>query len=107
MTDFMASNILNTNIYNGQKQYWENVKKNYDAQVLNLQAQATDLGSYMQNLQATNPYSPDLQNLQYMASNIAYTQKQLQLWSENAQQHIDIAQQAAQRLGGGGGRGGW
>ena len=50
MTDFIASNILNTNIYNGQKQYWENVKKNYDAQVLNLQAQATDLGSYMQNL---------------------------------------------------------
>lgn len=106
MTDFIASNILNTNIYNGQKQYWENVKKNYDAQVLNLQVQATDLGSYMQNLQATNPYSPDLQNLQYMASNIAYTQKHLQLLSENAQQHIEIAQQAAQRLGGGG-RGGW
>ena len=93
MTDFIASNILNTNIYNGQKQYWENVKKNYDAQVLNLQAQATDLGSYMQNLQATNPYSPDLQNLQYMASNIAYTQKHLQLLSENAQQHIEIAQE--------------
>ncbi len=106
MAELSATNILNQNIYNGQKQYWEMVKKNYDAQLLSLQSQATDLGTYIQNLQASNPYSSDLQRLQMMANNIAITQQQLQPLVENAQQHIEIAQQAAQRLGGGG-RGGW
>ena len=54
----------------------------------------------------SNPYSPDLQRLQMMANNIAITQQQLQPLVENAQQHIEIAQQAAQRLGGSRG-GGW
>lgn len=106
MAELTATSILNQNIYNGQKQYWEMVKKNYEAQSLSLQAQAADLGTYIQNLQASNPYSPDLPRLQAMANNIAITQQQLQPMIDNAQQHIDIAQQAAQRLGGGG-RGGW
>lgn len=107
MSELSATNILNQNIYNGQKQYWEMVKKNYDDQLTILASQANDLGTYIQNLQASNPYSPDLQRLQMMANNIANTEKQLKPLVENAQKHIEIAQQAAQRLGGGGSRGGW
>ncbi len=106
MSDFMATDILNKNIYKGQEQYWTMVKKNYDAQLLSLQSQATDLGTYIQNLSASNPYSPDLQRLQMMANNIAITQQQLQPLVDNAQEHINIAQQAAQRLAGNS-RGGW
>ncbi len=106
MSELSATNILNQNIYNGQKQYWEMVKKNYDDQLTILASQANDLGTYIQNLQASNPYSPDLQRLQMMANNIANTEKQLKPLVENAQKHIEIAQQAAQRLGGGN-RGGW
>ena len=107
MSELSATNILNQNIYNGQKQYWEMVKKNYDDQLTILASQANDLGTYIQNLQASNPYSPDLQRLQMMANNLANTEKQLKPLVENAQKHIEIAQQAAQRLGGGGSRGGW
>ena len=103
MSEFTATDILNKNIYRGQEQYWTMVKKNYDAQLLSLQSQATDLGTYIQNLSASNPYSPDLQRLQMMANNIAITQQQLQPLVDNAQEHINIAQQAAQRLANHGG----
>ena len=103
MSEFTATDILYKNIYRGQEQYWTMVKKNYDAQLLSLQSQATDLGTYIQNLSASNPYSPDLQRLQMMANNIAITQQQLQPLVDNAQEHINIAQQAAQRLANHGG----
>lgn len=105
MAELSATNILNQNIYNGQIQYWKMVKENYQVQSDSLLHQAEDLGTYIQNLQASNPYSPDLQRLQMMANNIAITQQQLQPLVKNAEKHIEIAQQAAQRLGGG--RGGW
>lgn len=105
MAELSATNILNQNIYNGQIQYWEMVKKNYQDQSDSLLHQAEDLATYISGLEASNPYSPDLQRLKMMANNIAITQQQLQPLVKNAEKHIEIAQQAAQRLGGG--RGGW
>ncbi len=97
MAELSATNILNQNIYNGQIQYWKMVKENYQVQSDSLLHQAEDLGIYISSLQASNPYSPDLQRLQMMANNIKNTEKQLQPLIANADKHLEIAQQAAQR----------
>lgn len=106
-SELSATSILNKNIYGGQKRYWEMVKENYKSQELLLKSQAAELGAYINNLTASNPYSPDLQRLQMMSANIQNTEKQLGPLIENVETHIKIADEALHSLGGGGSRGGW